>query len=288
MSEKEFKYDPEGEEESGAKKYRLPFALCKAAGIQIQDWWRPRDAWEALRNGGHIKNVSDEYAEYYRNIKKEEAKKRRTQYNERQKRIKEQMSNLEHIPEKNYTHMAGAIAGAKKETPMTFEQADSGNVNPFFDKGFIGYRTNCQTCVAVYVARRQGYDVRALPNLNNKYIAALSFNSLAIYQNKDGNMPKSIKRPYRERITSFLDKNVEENKIYTLQMLWTGRSSGHIVTVERDNGVVRVYDPQTNRIYKGKQIYSFMSKVSNVSLADVTDCTIKEEWADRIMKRSKK
>ena len=31
-----------------------------------------------------------------------------------------------------------------------------------------------------------------------------------------------------------------------------------------------------------------MSKVSNVSLADVTDCTINEEWADRIMKRGKK
>ena len=115
MSEKEFKYDPEGEEESGAKKYRLPFALCKAAGIQIQDWWRPRDAWEALRNGGHIKNVSDEYAEYYRNIKKEEAKKRRTQYNERQKRIKEQMSNLEHIPEKTIHIWRERLPGQKKK-----------------------------------------------------------------------------------------------------------------------------------------------------------------------------
>ena len=29
MSEKEFKYDPEGEEESGAKKYRLYIRLCQ-------------------------------------------------------------------------------------------------------------------------------------------------------------------------------------------------------------------------------------------------------------------
>ena len=33
-----FKYDPEEEDESNSKKYRLPFALCKAAGIQIEDW----------------------------------------------------------------------------------------------------------------------------------------------------------------------------------------------------------------------------------------------------------
>lgn len=32
----DFKNDPEGE--SNAKKYRLPFALCKAKGIKIQDW----------------------------------------------------------------------------------------------------------------------------------------------------------------------------------------------------------------------------------------------------------
>lgn len=62
--EKEFRYDPEAEENS--KKFRLPFALCKANGIAIQDWWTPRDAWAALERNGDVENVSDEYADYYR------------------------------------------------------------------------------------------------------------------------------------------------------------------------------------------------------------------------------
>ncbi len=45
MADEEFKYDPEAGEDN--KKLRLPFALCKAKGIEIKDWWTPRDAWNA-------------------------------------------------------------------------------------------------------------------------------------------------------------------------------------------------------------------------------------------------
>ena len=57
----DFEYDPEAEQNT--KKYRLPFALCKANGIPIQDWWRPSDAWEALSNAGYVIDVSEEYNE---------------------------------------------------------------------------------------------------------------------------------------------------------------------------------------------------------------------------------
>lgn len=68
----DFKYDPEAED--NAKKYRLPFALCKAKGIEIKDWWTPTDAWAALRNGGYVADVSEEYEKYYRELKKKETK----------------------------------------------------------------------------------------------------------------------------------------------------------------------------------------------------------------------
>lgn len=48
----DFKNDPEG---GGNKALRLPFALCKAKGIKIQDWWTPRDAWNALKSGGYVR-----------------------------------------------------------------------------------------------------------------------------------------------------------------------------------------------------------------------------------------
>ena len=42
-------------------KYRLPFALCRANGIEIGDGWTPRDAWEALKKSGAISNVAEGY-----------------------------------------------------------------------------------------------------------------------------------------------------------------------------------------------------------------------------------
>ncbi len=179
MTEEEFKYDPEQEENT--KKYRLPFALCKANGIVIQDWWRPRDAWEALKRGGHVDDVSEEYKEYYRKIKQQEAAENRIKNKARRKAKEAQLKDPQHNPDINYKHLSNHIAGAERGAPMNFEQADSGKVNPFIKqtynpftgKGLIGYKTNCQTCVAVYVARRKGYDVRALPNLDNKNIYRL-------------------------------------------------------------------------------------------------------------------
>lgn len=280
-----FKYDPEEEDESNAKKYRLPFALCKAAGIQVEDWWRPRDAWEALRRGGHIDNVSDAYADYYRQKKKERAKERRAQKRERDKRKAEQLADEKHNPDKGYTHKEGFIAGAVKSAPMDFEKADSGSVNPYYGKGLIGYRTNCQTCVATYIARRQGYNVRALPNLNNKSIADLSRDCLGIYKDANGQKIKVKNKPSGKPLKRFLDENVEENRIYSLDCQWKGRSTGHIVTVERTANGVRVYDPQTNDKYENKQITQFFRNGKDFKLADLTNCRLDEMWADKIMKK---
>lgn len=83
MAEKEFEYDPEGEEKS--KKTRLPFALCKSRGIQIQDWWTPRDAWDALKRGGHVQDVSEEYKKYYLELKKKRQREMSKIYRDRSK-----------------------------------------------------------------------------------------------------------------------------------------------------------------------------------------------------------
>ena len=59
-TKKGFEYDPE-EENKQRGVYRLPFALCKQAGITPEKWWTPHDAWEALKNGGYVESVSEEY-----------------------------------------------------------------------------------------------------------------------------------------------------------------------------------------------------------------------------------
>lgn len=42
---------------------RLPFGLCKRYGVKIEDWWTPRNAWDALkgRRGIDPREAMDDY-----------------------------------------------------------------------------------------------------------------------------------------------------------------------------------------------------------------------------------
>ena len=270
-----FKYDPEAEENS--KKYRLPFALCKKYGIQIEDWWQPRDAWNALKKNGNVDRVSDEYKDYYRKLKKQYSKESR----ERAKNKRAQLKDDNHIPNRKYKHQDGMIDGAIKGAPMTFAQADNGNCNPYYGKGLIGYKTNCQTCVATYVARRQGYNVRALPNLNNKNIWRLSRNTSLAYIG-------AIKqdKPFGVRTDLWLEQTVKQGEIYSVEFRWGKTSHGHIITCERGNdGVLRLYDPQIDEITSNKDIRNYFSRTSNVKVMNLTNAKIDEKFCDMIMKK---
>jgi hypothetical protein len=286
MAEDNFNYDPEHDEETGAAKYRLPFALCKSHGIEIQDWWTPRDAWNALNKGGFIDDVSEEYKEYYRQKKRERDKQRRKENRDYQKRKQKQLADPEHNPDTAYTHKDGAISGATKGKPMTFEQADSGNCNPYFGKGFIGYRYNCQTCVAVFIARRNGYDVRALPNLNNKNIRDLSYMTNLAYIDKHGNHPSYVRKRTGERTISWLERTVKEGHIYSLEYGYRGKSDGHIITIERVGGKLRLYDPQTNNErHTNRDIVDYLARTDRHAVMDLTSVTLEEKFCDKIMKK---
>lgn len=303
MAEDKFKHDPEAGKDS--KKLRLPFALCKAKGIAIQDWWTPSDAWKALKKGGVVDNVSDEYAEFYRELKKKRAKEYREKYPWRVKESrlrsetkKRQLASDEHTPEKNYTHIDGVIANAKKGKPMTFEQADSGNVNPYFREAdkktnvdFIGYKTNCQTCVATYIARRQGYNVRALPNLDNRDIYALSYDTSLAYIDKKGKHPEKESKPYGESVSWWLSEKVKPNDICSIEFSWKGKRNGHIIIAEkRNDGKLTLYDPQTDtQITSLLMIDKYFKRVSTntVKLMNLSECRMDESFCDKIMKNQK-
>lgn len=283
-NKKKFEYDPEDEQKD--RSTRLPFALCKAHGIPIQDWWTPRHAWEALQNEGYVKDVDEEIKKYFRNLKKKQASVSAKIRAERNKRKKKQLANPDLNPDESYEHQEGKIAGAEKGNPMSFEEADSGRVNPnFTTAGAIGFRTNCQTCVAVYAARRMGYDVYALPNLNNESIFSLSHNTSLAYLTKDGKHPSYLSIPLGVNRQKWLEKNLEQGKIYSIEFHYVGRRSGHIITVEKTPEGIKFYDPQTNRVMKD---LSWYGKVSNLRLMNLSDCQLDEKFCDKIMKPTKK
>ena len=284
MVEEKFEYDPEGEEKSIAT--RLPYGLCKAYGIEIQAWWTPRDAWAALQGKGFVDNISDEYKEYYEKLKKERAKVARKKRSEYNKLKNKQLADLTHNPDPQYVHQDGSIAGAVKGNPMDFAEADSGNCNPWYSKGKIGYRTNCQTCVAVYFARRSGYDVRALPNLNNKNIHTLEYNTALAYINENNNIPHHKLKPYGMRTDRFLENAIKPGRIYTVEWAYGSSSNGHIITVERNSsGKLQLYDPQVNEIRTDVSNYFKEARARDVKIMDLTDYKINEKFCDKIMKK---
>ena len=168
---------------------------------------------------------------------------------------------------------------------MNFEQADTGNCNPYYGKGLIGYYTNCQTCVATYFARRLGYDVRALPNLNNKNIYQLSYNSMLAYVKPNGNNPEKHYKPKWEKLSNFLDSNIQEGNIYAFGFRYVGKNVGHIITVEKRSGEIYVYDPQSNTVLKPEEIKKRYGKLERYYIANLSDCKINEQFCDSIMKK---
>jgi hypothetical protein len=273
-------YDPE--KPGTPLKYRMPFALCKARGIQIQPDWTPRDAWNALRGAG----VSPRY-EYDKIRDKERARERARENRERNRRKREQLASAEHNPE-TPPYEAGSIAGAQKGAPMDFAAADGNKCNPYYGSDYIGYKTNCQTCAAVYFARRMGYDIQALPNLNNSAIRDLSHNVTLAYRDAAGNHPTIKRKPDGMRKSAWVDSIAQPGKIMAVQMQWRGRSDGHIVTAERIDGVTQIYDPQTGKTYKGADIGYYLADAVNLGSIDLTECTPDEEYLTKCTRRAGK
>lgn len=287
MAEKKYTkpLEDDDSESEGAARYRLPFALCKQRGIAIQDWWKPRDAWEALRRGGHIDNVSEEYAKLRREKKRAEDKVRRTEKGKEKKAREEQAKDPQHSPDYAREHKAGEIAGVKPGNAMTREEANGGKCNPHFQNASAyGYTTNCQTCVAVYEARLRGYDVRALPNNRNGYISDLSHDTTLIWVNPEtGERPVQIHKGFGQRTEQYLEGNVKEGGRYTLQFMHGRGRTGHIVSIERVDGALQMYDPQSGKHYDKKQILSYLSSKSDMRLTRVDTMSFNPEYADHIM-----
>lgn len=274
-------YDPE--KPGTPLKYRLPFALCKARGIQIQPNWTPRDAWNALRGVG----VSPR-SEYDKIRDKERARESARENRERNRVKREQLASTEHNPE-TPPYEAGKIAGVPKGKPMDFSQADGKSCNPFYGSKYIGYQTNCQTCVPVYFARRMRYDIQALPNLNNSAIRDLSYNVTLAYRDANGNHPTIDRKPDGMRKTVWIANLAKPGKIVAIEMKWRGRQNGHIVTIENVGGEPQIYDPQTAETYKGAQaIGYYLQDATNLGSIDLTSCTPDEEYLTKCTRRAGK
>ena len=164
------------------------------------------------------------------------------------------------------------IAGVKRGKPMSFEEADTGKVNPKYGKDY-GYSINCQSCVVGFEARQRGYNVSTLPNKNNPTAKMLSrFTNRAWIDPATGKNPEYISdksKTYTPKTyKSYLETIIEQGKRYTLEFGWKGRgNSGHIVNLDRtDGGELRIKDNQRGLNEKSewigdKEILQYLSRL---------------------------
>jgi hypothetical protein len=169
------------------------------------------------------------------------------------------------------------IAGVERGEPMTRDQANRGKVNPNFSNGG-GYWINCQTCVVAYEARLRGYDVQAKPK-TTKEQNSLAYNSrLAWIDPKTGNNPKFITDKSVKNAKScraWMEKTVQSGERYTFEFPWSGRRSGHIVSLDKNSkGVLRLYDPQSGKILHGDQIDTYLKRGIKFQTYGVPQCKL--------------
>lgn len=159
---------------------------------------------------------------------------------------------------------ADVLAGALREKPMTFEEADGGMVNPRVNEG-VAYWTNCQTCVVAFEARLRGYRVVAKGYDSGTAMKDLAINpAMAWTDPKTGTSPV----PFRDwsaltpkKFLNLLETTVKSGERYTLRFANQSNGDGHIVNLDRTpDGGLRIYDPQTGSVYLDADLRNYVRR----------------------------
>lgn len=113
-------------------------------------------------------------------------------------------------------------------------------VNPNRDKG-REWLINCQRCVPTYEMRRRGYDVTALPRMDEFGYDHLAYNPFDVWESPEVIRCSDSGKKDIENIMS----EWEDGSRAQIVVLWKGTNSGHTFTAEKINGEIKYYDPQT-------------------------------------------
>ncbi len=182
------------------------------------------------------------------------------------------------------------VVGITPGAQMKFAEADGGKPNPNYKLGG-GYRINCQSCVVTYEMRRRGYNVQTLPKTSGSMLDVLSRNtSLAWVDRTTGKPPAYIipGQPTVKKTYEYLQQTLKTDNRYTIEFAWKGRGA-HIVHIYKRADILRIYDPQTGKLYKGEAVHEYLKRVrpTTVQLMDVENCDINLNVVNKIMEPTK-
>ena len=193
---------------------------------------------------------------------------------------------------KENKHDPKVLAGVKKGSPMTREQANNSQTNPNYSKD-IGYRYNCQTCVIAFEARLRGFDVQAKPcykGVDSTQLKLSKKQDIAWKHNITGLKPIFKRTEKKENaLYDWLNKNVKEEQRYTFTFSYigkTGNRSGHVISLDKTpKGQIRLYDPQLGKTYIGGNARRYIKDINiiNSRILRVDNCTFDKNIVDDIL-----
>ena len=212
--------------------------------------------------------------------------KEKKEWEEYRQNKADRYDEIRQVPRK-FTQMPFEINGVRAGVPMTHENANGNNANPFYSRKrekifvngeyvFSSYSVNCTLCCLAYEMRRRGYDVSAKPMFENKRIDKGN-----LRKGDDRSMiMKNWTYPYGDPATGkvvaetpvpainarqaydWMKANFVDGGRYILRVSWKGVSRyGHVMIAMKENGGVKLYDPQTgNNFATEKECLSQMER----------------------------
>ena len=254
---------------------RIAYGMLKQAGVDTEGM-SPKEAWERVEDL-QLGNIVEGNLHKKIKLSSNEQSKRAKQANDPQ-----HSPNLSYVPKTEYE-----IAGVNKGPEMSFNQANSKHVNPFYDSpDLYGYDNNCQVCVAVFEARLRGYDVRALPNNLNDAIRTIEKNHAYLFVDRYGKTPEPFERLPKQNDWDYIKQWVKEGNRYTLK--WDNKFmyNSHVISVTKEKGKLLFYDPQKSIKYNEYQFTKAMKRIvpNTIQIMRIDNLSFNRKYVHKVMK----
>lgn len=171
--------------------------------------------------------------------------------------------------------------------PMSTDRAVLG-ANPYYNNGDNReYSENCQRAVIATEARFRGYNVIAQPTYDGDTMP----NGTNYANNFQGAKVQYISRTTANAATKDVENQMRQygdGARAILGVEWKGRNAGgHVMNVIQRNGKTYVYDGQTGKQYKLRDVMK-NSKTKNVELVRVDNLQFSNQAREAVRQTPKK
>lgn len=188
--------------------------------------------------------------------------------------------------------------GIEVQHPMTREEANDHKENPLYVRG-VSHTTNCQTCTMVHLARRMGLDVEAIDNVKGSvwdHFRKLGLTWDQRFLNLDGSKPQyewsssyanknGIAKMTTTRAYEFIEQSTRADGIYEIYVAWKSGRSAHVFCVERTNGKLRYFDPQSGEEGASVKAYIERAKSREIGILRIDDKMINPKLKGLFLKK---